>query len=226
MRPRRSRSARFRRHRRHWWAGWLLAAGGLALLGAVGAEYARGLAGRERLRAEWARGDGGPARLAAIDAAAGAPIELPLGAPVAQLLIPRIGLDEVVVHGVGEAELNASPGHLPGTPLPGDAGNAVLSAHRDLHFRRLGQLRVGDTVTTRTPYRTVRWRITDRRVVAGSAPAILPTEEPTLTLSTCWPIRFIGPAPDRLLLTAVPLDAPAAVAAASGAAPGAAAERR
>jgi sortase A len=96
---------------------------------------------------------------------------------------------------------------MPETPLPGAAGNAVVSAHRDMHFRRLGQLRVGDTLTTITPAHRVTWRIIGRRIVAADAPAILPTPGPTLTLTTCWPISFIGRAPDRLLLTAEPVDA-------------------
>lgn len=179
---------------------------GVAVLGYVGARYVGGWLARERVRAEWAQLEARQARLAAnasatVDAAGPAAP----GTPVARLLVPRIELDEIVVEGVDAGELNVSPGHMPETPLPGAAGNAVVSAHRDMHFRRLGQLRIGDTLTTVTPTRTVTWRITGRRVVAAGAPAILPTAEPTLTLTTCWPIRFIGSAPDRLLLTAQPV---------------------
>ena len=35
------------------------------------------------------------------------------------------------------------PGHLSGTPLPGEAGNAVVSGHRDTHFAFLRGLREG-----------------------------------------------------------------------------------
>ena len=68
--------------------------------------------------------------------------------PVARLLIPRLGLDEVVLEGVGDDELNAGPGHLPGSALPGAVGNSIISAHRDRHFRRFDELRVGDTIRT------------------------------------------------------------------------------
>jgi len=34
---------------------------------------------------------------------------------------------------------------------------------------------------------------------------IFETTTPQLTLTTCWPTRYIGPAPDRLLLTGVPV---------------------
>jgi len=197
-------------------ASWLLVAVGVATLGGVGAQYARSWVARDRVRAEWDRAEAERARLTAnarLDA--DAPGEPALGAPIARLLIPRIALDEIVVEGVGEGELKVSPGHLPDTPIPGLSGNSVVSAHRDLHFRRFGQLRVGDTLTTVTARLTTRWRITERRIVDDDAPALHQTDGPTLTLTTCWPIRFIGPAPDRLLLTAVPVDAlrPPALAA-------------
>ena len=197
-------------------AGWLLVAGGVSMLGGVGVEYGRSWLARDRVRAEWAQVEAEHARLVANARLDGLALAEPVpGAPIARLLIPRIALDEIVVEGVGEGELKVSPGHVPGTPLPGRDGNSVVSAHRDLHFRRFGQLRVGDTVTTVTPLATVRWRITGRRIVAEGAPALFQSSGPTLTLTTCWPIRFIGPAPDRLLLTAEPLDSlrPPAIAA-------------
>jgi sortase A len=124
------------------------------------------------------------------------------GAPVARLLIPRIGLDEIVLEGVDDYALNAGPGHLPGSAFPGQAGNAVISAHRDRHFSRLGEIRLGDTVMTESGSRMQRWVVTSRRVVGARAPAIFRTADATLTLTTCWPIRYLGTAPERLLVTA------------------------
>ena len=129
------------------------------------------------------------------------------GAPVGRLLIPRIGLDEIVVEGVSDESLNAGPGHLPGSALPGATGNAIISAHRDRHFRDLDELAIGDTIQTITAHGRSSWIITSRRVVESRAPALFTTEEPTLTLTTCWPIRMIGPAPERLILTAKPIRA-------------------
>lgn len=186
--------------------GWLLCAGGLAVLGVVGTDYARGLRDRDVARARW---EAVEARAALREANASVAAEVgpfPPGTPVARILVPHIELDEVVVEGVGPVELNAAPGHIPGTPLPGATGNSVVSAHRDLHFRRLGELHEGDTLITITEFRRTRWKITGRRIVRAGEEALFPTPTPILTLTTCWPIRFIGPAPDRLLLTAEPLE--------------------
>ena len=135
------------------------------------------------------------------------------GAPVARLVIPRIGLDEIVLEGVGDDELNAGPGHLPGSALPGRSGNAVISAHRDRHFDRLGELHLGDTITTESGQSKDFWVIVARRIVGHETPALFHTTTPTLTLTTCWPIRYLGTAPDRLILTARPV--PTASVAAS-----------
>jgi sortase A len=133
------------------------------------------------------------------------------GAPVARLLIPRLGLDEIVLEGVDDNALNAGPGHLPGSAFPGERGNAVISAHRDRHFARLGEIRVGDTVVTEAGARRGRWVVVSRRVIAADAPALFRTTHETLTLTTCWPIRYFGTAPERLLVTAKPVDGDAQI---------------
>ncbi len=144
------------------------------------------------------------ARLVGADAGA-RPKRWPLGASIARLVIPSIGLDEVVVEGVGSRELAAGPGHLPGSVLPGEAGNSVISAHRDRHFRRLDKVHVGDTVVTETNRGPVTWRVVRRVVVKRDDPVLFATSTATLTLTTCWPVRYFGPAPDRLILTAEPV---------------------
>ena len=124
------------------------------------------------------------------------------GAPVARLVIPRIRLDEIVLEGVGGSELNAAPGHLPGSALPGMVGNAVISAHRDRHFDRLGEVQLGDTITTESGQYTTTWVVVARRIVGHATPALFQTKEPLLTLTTCWPIRYFGTAPERLIISA------------------------
>ena len=128
------------------------------------------------------------------------------GAPLARLVIPRIGLDEIVVEGVGGTELNSGPGHLPGSALPGEPGNAVVSAHRDRHFSELDRVTVGDTVVTETLAGRVLWVVTSRRIVGRGMPALYNTPTAVLTLTTCWPVRYFGSAPDRLLLVANPVE--------------------
>jgi sortase A len=191
-------------------AGLLLVVGGAAALGWAGVDSARAAMARDRARAAWDAREARRAVLASSelpDLAPSRSFPPAPGAPVARLRIPRLGLDEVVVEGVDDDALAAGPGHMPSTPLPGIAGNSVLSAHRDRHFRALDEVAIGDTVVTDSDAGRVTWVVTGRRIVTRDARAIKPTADAVLTLTTCWPVRFLGPAPDRLLLTARPVRA-------------------
>ena len=184
-------------------AGALLTAVGALLLIFVVATQATAALSRDRARAEWAAEE---ARLA-VESARAPRLDdarpTARGAAIGRLLIPSIGLDEVLVEGVEERQLVAGPGHLPGSALPGEQGNAIVSAHRDRHFRALDEIEIGDTIVTQTRQHRVVWIVAERRVVTAGAPVLRRTDNARLTLTTCWPVRYLGPAPDRLIITAV-----------------------
>jgi sortase A len=77
-----------------------------------------------------------------------------LGAPVAVLDIPSIGIrDLVVVQGTAPEQLRLGPGHLRNTPLPGQTGLSVVYGRRATFgapFGRLGELQPGDEITALT----------------------------------------------------------------------------
>lgn len=185
----------------------LCMAGGVMLSLAIG-EYAIGMLKADRARQAWDAAEAARAVASAQHATARTELREPLvdGAPVARLVIPRIGLDEIVLEGVDGDDLNAGPGHLPGSAMPGDAGNAVISAHRDRHFKHFDALQVGDTITTESLGRRNAWVVVTARIVDKNAPALFRTRDATLTLTTCWPIRYLGSAPDRLIITAKPVE--------------------
>lgn len=188
-------------------AGGALVAVGLLLVTFAGTRYTHGAiraeAARERWEAAQVKAAVETARQGVFSTAAGG--SFAPGSPLARLRIPSIGLDEIVVSGVGDEELNVGPGHLPGSALPGLPGNAVISAHRDRHFLKLGGVELGDTVVTELGPRRTRWIVVSRRVLDAGDPALFATHDATLTLTTCWPIRFFGSAPERLILTAKPV---------------------
>jgi sortase A len=187
--------------------GAVLVAVGAALLFYVGYRYASGAYERDSARKAWAELE---SRRAVAASLAAAPLHTTYatGELVGRLLIPSVRLDEVIAEGVDDDELDAGPGHMPGTASPGEPGNAVISAHRDRHFHSLGRVVVGDTVITETRTARTTWVITGRKIVGRYQPSLFPSTDPELTLTTCWPIRYVGPAPDRLILTAKPVVAP------------------
>ena len=183
-----------------------LVGAGAALLLVSAASIARGALARDAARTQWAALEAERAvrGARAFDRGAGDWATAP-GSPVARLVIPKLDLDEVVVEGVGEDALRAGPGHMTGSALPGEVGNSVLSAHRDRHFRSLGDLAIGDTLVTESDQGKVVWQVARVRVVTADAPVLKGSGAPLLTLTTCWPIRYFGPAPDRLIVEALPV---------------------
>lgn len=180
--------------------------GGL-LLSFVAGRYAVGIARADSARGAWdaAQAQRAVARVRAV-ALTRAPQPAPAdGTPIGRLVIPRIDLDEIVLEGIETEDLNAGPGHLPGSVLPGERGNSIVSAHRDRHFNHFDALKVGDTVVTESRIGKTTWVIVSQRVVDKDARALFRTSDTTLTLTTCWPIRYVGSAPSRLIVTAKPV---------------------
>jgi sortase A len=187
--------------------GYALFCFGGATAAFAGGRYVHGELERQEARRAWeAREAQVVVALAHSKAARSGDVrDLLPGAPVARLRIPRLRLDEIVLEGVEDNELNAGPGHLPGSVLPGEKGNSIISAHRDRHFSRLGALQVGDTLVTDTGWSDTKWVVVAKRVISADTPALFRTSDATLTLTTCWPIRYFGSAPDRLIITAKPV---------------------
>jgi len=127
-----------------------------------------------------------------------------IGDVVGRLEIPRLSLSAVVFEGADPEVLERGAGHLPGSALPGDRGNTVLAAHRDTFFRSLRGVRVGDLVKIHRPPKDSSYVVQSARVVEPNEVDVLkPTPDPALTLITCYPFRFIGPAPERFVVRAV-----------------------
>jgi len=94
-------------------------------------------------------------------------------------------------------------GHLEGSPVPGFHGNTVIAGHRDTYFRPLKDVSVGDEIWIEMGRRQYIYRIVDTRVVAPEdTSAIQPEHEETLTLITCYPFYYFGPAPKRFIVRA------------------------
>jgi len=120
-----------------------------------------------------------------------------------RLVIPKISLDVVIVEGTSHRALTQGPGHLIHTALPGDPGNAVIAAHRDTYFRHVYQLNPGDDIFVERQGRKYHYEVTSKRIVQPTDLSVLDTSsESRLTLITCYPIYFVGPAPERLIVFA------------------------
>ena len=120
--------------------------------------------------------------------------------------IPRIGLSTPIVEGTGTVPLLCGVGHLTGSTPPGGEGNVVLAGHRDTHFRSLGKVREADLIRVVTPERVMFYRVDSISIVNRSEVDILREHSDSrLTLVTCYPFLWLGPAPKRFIVVARPI---------------------
>ena len=123
--------------------------------------------------------------------------------PYAVLRIPSLNLEVPVYAGTSTAVLNRGAGLIEGTALPGNEGNIGIAAHRDGFFRPLQNIKIGTELYIDTVQSTRRYRVTEVSVVAPQNVAVLAdTARPTVTLVTCYPFHFVGPAPQRFIVHA------------------------
>ena len=125
------------------------------------------------------------------------------GSAFAKLVIPRLRMSTIVIEGSGEAELALCPGHIPGTPLPGNGGNVGVAGHRDTSFRSLRLIRKEDKIELRFKDRQYQYQVLSIEIVEPSDVRVLnPTGRDALTLVTCYPFSFVGAAPKRFIVHA------------------------
>lgn len=138
------------------------------------------------------------------------------GSTVGRIEIPRLGVSAVIRAGIDARTLRLAVGHIPGTSLPGEAGNVGLAGHRDTFFRRLRDIRAFDEIRLVTPSGTYSFEVEATRVVKPTATWVLhATDVSMLTLVTCYPFTYVGSAPDRFIVRAVATQGPADQVAAS-----------
>lgn len=122
---------------------------------------------------------------------------------VGRIDVPRLRLSALAREGVDTRTLRGSAGHVPGSALPGEIGNAAFAAHRDTFFRPLQGIRTGDEIIIATPSGDFRYRVSNTRVVDPSDVSVLgASPDATLTLVTCYPFDYIGSAPQRFIVSA------------------------
>ena len=133
------------------------------------------------------------------------PTTLPpaVGDAIGRIIIPTANVDKYIVEGVGVEDLKQAPGHYPGTPMPGEPGNAAIAGHRTTYgapFYDLSEMAVGDPITVFTGLGEFHYEVIESLVVSPDAVEVLnQTTDNRLTLTTCHP-RYS--AAERLIIIA------------------------
>jgi len=126
---------------------------------------------------------------------------------VGRIEIERLRLSAMIVDGDTHAKLRQGVAHLLHSAYPGERGNVALAGHRDTYFRPLKDLEEGDVIKIITPDGTFSYRVDSIIVVPPNrGDFVLPSQSPELTLVTCYPFYWIGPAPKRFVVRARPVE--------------------
>ncbi|CUB40282.1 MULTISPECIES: class D sortase [Bacillus cereus group] len=138
------------------------------------------------------------------------PVQIPaskvnhqLGDKVAYLIIPKIQKKYSVYWGTDDKVLKKGVGMFVSdlTTAPSGNGHTVLSGHRDTVFTELGQLKENDQLIVEYENKTYTYRINKHWITdSEDRTVIVDKNEPTLTLTTCYPFDYIGDAPDRYII--------------------------
>jgi sortase A len=145
-------------------------------------------------------------RLATVEAvgAAARPV-IAAGTPLARLSVPRLDLAVVVAEGTGERVLRRAVGRLATSALPGENGNLVLAGHRDTFLRPLREIEIGDQVLVERSQGVDVYTVVWTRIVGPEQVEVTQdTGHQALTLVTCYPFGYIGQAPQRFVVRALP----------------------
>ena len=127
----------------------------------------------------------------------------PEGSPLGRIEISTIGLAAMIAEGTDGKTLQRAVGHIPGTALPGQQGNVAIAGHRDTFFRGLRNIHKDDEITLTTLSGAYRYRVDFTKVVQPEDIAVLDhSDDAILTLVTCYPFNFVGPAPKRFVVRA------------------------
>jgi sortase A len=119
--------------------------------------------------------------------------------------VPRLHLSYVVLAGTDTRTLDRSIGLVEGTGDIGELGNIGIAGHRNTHFRKLEWIRRDDEIKLSSPNAEFRYRVEWVRLFNPSDLEVLdPSHGPALTLVTCFPFEYVGAAPLRFVVRALP----------------------
>jgi sortase A len=122
--------------------------------------------------------------------------------PVGRLIVPRLGINQIILADASGRSLAFGPGQLSGSMRPGEPGTIVVSGHRDTHFQFLQQLQEDDLIYIewptghRTSYTVQELTVVDSRYTrltnhAGSEALILTTCFPFDAIVPGGPLRYV-----------------------------------
>lgn len=123
--------------------------------------------------------------------------------PVAEIEVPRLGKQEIVLSNASGEALAFAPGLVAGSAKPGGMGLSVFAAHRDSHFAFLQSVRIGDEIrVTDMQANQYRYKVRKMEIVDASSSGLDPRRDQGIALVTCYPFGALTHGPLRFVVRA------------------------
>ena len=132
----------------------------------------------------------------------------PRGTVLGKFTMPRLGLSFVVLEGTDARTRDKSIGHVETSGPFGETGNIGIAGHRNTHFRKLEWVRRGDEIVLTSHNVEYRYLVEWVHLFQPTALEVLDRSHgPAVTLITCFPFEYVGSAPLRFVVRALPDEA-------------------
>jgi sortase A len=129
------------------------------------------------------------------------------GGRLGRFEMPRLGLSYEVLEGTSDRTLDKGLGRVANTGWIGESGNIGIAGHRNTHFRKLEWAREGDEIILSSDRGRFRYKVEWARLHQPADVFVLdPAQGPAITLITCFPFEYVGSAPLRFIVRAIPDD--------------------
>ncbi len=126
--------------------------------------------------------------------------------PLGILTINELNIQVPIFNGTDDHILDRGAGRIKGMAKMHEDGNLGVSAHRDSFFRSLKDIELGDEILVQSTYGVEKYAVSNINIVPKADASVLaPVDQKTLTLVTCYPFYHVGHAPERYIVTALPV---------------------
>lgn len=126
--------------------------------------------------------------------------------PLGILTIDDLNIQVPIFNGTDDHILDRGAGRIKGMAKMNEDGNLGISAHRDSFFRALKDIEMGDEILVQSTHGVEKYAVSNINIVPKADASVLaPVDQKTLTLVTCYPFYHVGHAPERYIVTALPV---------------------
>jgi LPXTG-site transpeptidase (sortase) family protein len=134
-----------------------------------------------------------------------ASLKIDTAPPLGVLTIEKLNIQVPIYNGTSDFILDRGAGRIKGMARMDEDGNLGISGHRDGFFRAIKDIQLNDDILIQTTRGVEKYAVSNINIVPKSDVSVLSkTDEKTLTIVTCYPFYFVGHAPKRFIVTAIP----------------------